>query len=464
MGDVVEPLGAWSTGTLGRSRLAEVGITRGVILLCVTWLVVFGPVVSQLSAQSAPRLAFTGALVDDRDVRIDGYLVDYDRSERDGHVYSDKAPGQGVMAVPFYITARAVGAEPAIVPRVTHNLTLWWLTFWSAGVPAMALTMLIAMAAHQRGTPIPLGALTGLVLGTMILPFSTNLYGQVLAACLGFSSWRVLDRSADTWRRGAAAGVLSALAVTVEYPMLIVAVVLGAWLVVRRRWQAVLGYALGAVPVALALMAYHQAAHGSPFAVSYHNKEPLRDSTLLVTGLPQWEHLIAIFAGSRGLIFTPVVLVGLAGLVVRYRRRREDAALVAMVIVAGFVLLQAGWPNPWGGWSPGPRYLTPMLPFLGLGLAQVWMSMSSRVRQVVLGVSVVTMVLASVTEHEVRPGGVLIGSHLRAIRDYGLHPTVWSISLGRIGWVLHGVSTVLAVFWLLRVIAIDEKRPDPLVA
>ena len=125
---------------------------------------------------------------------IDGYRLGPDHTDRDGHVYSDKAPGQEVLAVPAYLGARLVGADPARTGRIEGNLSLWWVTLWSAGLPGVGIILLVAVAAHRRGTPIPPPALATLAFGTLLLPFSINLYGHLLGALLGFGAWLVIDR------------------------------------------------------------------------------------------------------------------------------------------------------------------------------------------------------------------------------------------------------------------------------
>lgn len=444
-----------------RDQLARRGITPGVLALCLLWLVAVGPVVHDMTAQGAPRFALTGALVDDRDIKIDGYLVGYDKAERDGHTYSDKAPGQEFLAVPVYAAARAVGAEPAAVPRVTGNLTLWWVTAWSAGLPAVAVMVLAAAAAHRRGRAIPLPALGALAFGTMLLPFSANLYGHVLGAALGFAAWSAIDVDDPGWRRGALAGALLGAAVSVEYQVAIVGVVLGGLLVIRRRWAALGALVLACVPFAGALLAYQAAAFGSPLSSGYTGKAAHSGASLFITGVPDPVTLFHVLVGSRGiLLFTPVVGVGIWGLVQRWRRHRDAGAAVALWVVAGFLLLQAGWPNPWGGDGPGPRYVTPMLPFLAIGLAEVWRELRPALRRWVVGISLASMVLPTLTMHLVTSKGPLIATHLRSLREEGLNPTVWSIALGPAGSVLYGVTVAGAAALVVRAVRSDAPATD----
>lgn len=445
------------TGTAVLERLAAHGISRSVLALCVLWLVAVGPIVADMSAQPAPRFALTGALVDDGAIIIDGYRLGVDKAERDGHLYSDKAPGQEVIAVPAYAAARAVGAEPARVDRVEGNLTLWWVTFWSATLPGVGIILLVAVAGHRRGTPVPVAALATLLFGTLLLPFSVNLYGHVLAALLGFAAWVVLDRRPSTTGRALAAGGLVGVAVLVEYQMAIVALALLGLLVVRRRWSGVIAFAAAGLPCAVALGAYQAAAFGSPWSSGYGGKDAHQGATLLVTGVPRPDNALSMLVGPRGLfLFTPVVLLALVGLVQRWRQTRDSGAAVGLVVAAGFLLLQAGWQNPYGGEMPGPRYVIPMLPFLGLGLGHIWLRTPPLLRRWVAGISVASMVIASAGDHLLGGSTPAVTGHLNQIAADGVNPVVWSLALGPVGWVLYAASVIGAI-WLYRSTSAGER-------
>ena len=62
-----------------------------------------------------------------------------------------------------------------------------------------------------------------------------------------------------------------------------------------------------------------------------------------------------------------MLLAGCAGLALLWRRHRAEAVVCASVTVA-FLLLEFGYFLPYGGTSPGPRFLIPALPFLALGI------------------------------------------------------------------------------------------------
>ena len=220
------------------------------------------------------------------------------------------------------------------------------------------------------------------------------------------------------WRRGALAGTLIGLAVVVEYPLAIVGAVLVVLLALRRHWSSAVAFAAVGVPWAVALGIYQDEAFGSPFSSGYTTKPYHQGATLFITGIPKPTTMAAVLFGSRGLLlFTPVVAVGIWGLVQRWRHRRDDGAAVGLAVVVGFLLLQAGWVNVWGGDGPGPRYVIPMLPFLGLGLAESWAAVPPPVRRFVAGISLAAMVLPTVTLHLIDSQTFLIAGSLRKLVD-----------------------------------------------
>jgi hypothetical protein len=79
-----------------------------------------------------------------------------------------------------------------------------------------------------------------------------------------------------------------------------------------------------------------------------------------------YEHIIS---ADRGIIyFTPVILFGILGLVVLYRRKNPYMPLLTGVILAN-LLLYSMWGDPYGGWAFGSRYLIPAYAVLGVALA-----------------------------------------------------------------------------------------------
>jgi hypothetical protein len=74
---------------------------------------------------------------------------------------------------------------------------------------------------------------------------------------------------------------------------------------------------------------------------------------------------------GRGLLwFSPILLLALPAWPRLARQRTDLARFVALLLVLrlGLVSLRTDW---FGGWTPGPRYLLPLVPFLALPLVHV---------------------------------------------------------------------------------------------
>lgn len=75
------------------------------------------------------------------------------------------------------------------------------------------------------------------------------------------------------------------------------------------------------------------------------------------------------FDRSFGLfVYSPLYLFFPAGLVLLGRKEPRLVVYILILTVLGCVTV-AGFHQWWGGWSPGPRYLTPVAPLLALGAA-----------------------------------------------------------------------------------------------
>lgn len=354
--------------------------SRTDVLLVLLILIVAGPIVQILMAHQASRLAFTAALSDRSTVQVDAYeeILGVDFAERDGHLYSDKAPGQPFLAVPFYAMARSAGAEPGEVLRYFDNYTLWWTSFWSAVVPAAALAVLMRrFSLRVVGDPkAATAAALATSLSTLLLPFATVLFSHVLAAALCFGAYVTgRDPRASNWRL-AAAGLLGGLAVVTEYTTGIVVVLLGA-LVVHRHGARIIAYIAGGLPAAAALALYNTVAWGSPTAFSYDFSATFADfhnRGLFGIRIPDPGLTLQVLVGERGLwTLTPVVLVGVLGLIMLARSRRtREPGVFGLIVFAAFVAVQGGWFSVTAGASPGPRYVVAGLPFVAVGVAKIW--------------------------------------------------------------------------------------------
>lgn len=433
------------TGTIARYRVD--------LLLVALVFVVLGPIVASNSAQPSSRLDLTAAIAEHGSVDITRYPIGVDYSVVHGRKRSDKPPGQPLLAVPVYAAARVAGAESAQHLRQHGDLTLWWITFWSATVPFAFLLVMMRRAAARIAPRAALPATLCLGFGSLLLPFSVNLFGHVLAAAFAFAAWYTLDHDDRTPSRTAFGGFLAGMAVLVEYEAVIVAAVLLAAAVVRhhRRFGA---YIAGAALPLLTLAMYQTVAFGAPWRVSYANharRAGIANVGLHVPFGTAWDMLLS---PSRGYILvSPLVLVALGAAI--WLAGRGDArtrlhARVALAVFAGYWIVVACTTDGSLSDFPGTRYLVVALPFFAVPLAAAW----SQVRRAAVACAIwggLVMAGATFTGLLVGAGEPLLHAYTKRLRAHVFEPTVWSIGFGRTGVVLYLVTIAVVVAAVVRI-------------
>lgn len=389
---------------------------RSLLPLAATLLFTYAYFVPAAAWNQNSRLALTRALVEHRSTIIDEYHVTTgDKSFRDGHFYSDKAPGiswlstipyalfhgwrtatggekPGVGVQPLDPRAAAAGEEPlpeerkpgdVLVYNQAHRLALYLCTLFSVGLPSLlGAVALYLLALRSSGRHLRACLVTGMwSLGTPALVYSTSLYGHQTCAALLLGAFALVCLTEHgTALVGVATGALLGLAVTVEYPAA-VAVVLLVTLAWHRHGLRFAAFTIaGGLPFAVALAVYHTAAFGHPLATGYDFVYREEFATGMAVrygiGAPDLQAALAITFGSyRGLFYlSPVLLLAIWGLPRGFLDRLEPgrfAWAIALIVFAYFLLLNAGYYMWDGGAAAGPRHLVPALPFLALGLLAV---------------------------------------------------------------------------------------------
>ncbi|MBS2024497.1 MAG: hypothetical protein JST92_19020 [Deltaproteobacteria bacterium] len=340
------------------------------------------------------RFADTGRIIQEWGWVNDKALVCDDRARRPpecaGTLYAGKAPGPSLLAAPVvWLQERAVSLVQHRAPTKTELVfVLRWLL---AILPSVFLWLWVRrfLRAHEVDAPIATVATLAGALGSMSFTF-----GQMLASHQLASVFLALGALAAFWpsvldvRRALLVGVGVSGAVCMEYPSAPAAVIVAiGFLVVTRPTPKLLAISLaGTLPFALLLAHFHTVAFGAPWHTPYSTLENagfVRDLAPGFMGIsaPSFERIWgSLFAPYLGLFhWAPwTCLVLGAMLLLRERRvpstgetsaRQRAVAIVCACVVLYFILFQVNHSLWRSGWTVGPRYITPLVPFAAITVA-----------------------------------------------------------------------------------------------
>jgi hypothetical protein len=329
------------------------------------------------SANELPRVYLVKAIVDDHTFAIDRGVARWrstaDVSPSGDHLYSNKAPGSSLLAVPAYAAVRAVAGEPGLAATV-------WICRVFAGILPMLGFLWVLWGFLARFAPDPAVrrvVVLGYALGSLAMTYSILFYSHQLGAICAATAWILALDVADR-RRGLAAmaiaGLCAGAAPLVDYQAGF-AVVPVAVHALARLWRRpdrlaaiAVAAAAAAVPIA-ALLGYHAACFGSPWRTGYAASTTFavyhQQGLLGITGLRGEALWGSLGRPDNGLItLSPWWLLAIPGTAVLWRGGQRGTAWVG-VAVAVIYLLFISSINFWrGGWEVGPRYIAAMLPFL----------------------------------------------------------------------------------------------------
>jgi hypothetical protein len=307
------------------------------------------------AGDTRPTEHLAASLVQEGDLDLDEYPElepPFVREER-AHKVSIYPVLSAVLAAPVFLAARLAFSLDETGVALAGKLA-------SALFSGLAAAALFVAAARRRGEANGVKTALLFAFGTSVWSTSQALW-QHPAAVLFLSVailWMLRAEDEDAW--AGRVGLPLSLAVAARHADLAIALVLAAGVAIRwpRRIPAL---ALWSLPGPLLVLSYQSLYFGSPLRHGFSGSLGRFSETW---GVGQLGLLLSPAKGL--LVFTPLALIALVGLVdaIRYSERWLAATLGAAALA--HLLLMGRWTEWHGGESWGPRMMTDALPLLFL--------------------------------------------------------------------------------------------------
>jgi len=334
------------------------------------------------------RFFLIGAVVDHGTLNIDAYHEKtIDKSFSNGHYYSNKAFGASLLGIPVYWCLHKLKTTDASFPFLP--LEMYLIRLITTTVPFALLGVILFRLAYVSGAD-PFKAFLMVLaysLGSIAFLHAILFSGHQIAACFAFFSFFLLfrvsrrsrsDHPQDSILQCCCAGLLVGFAVLTDYTALLITLFITLYvfsLPLRKREK--IAYLCGGCVCIGVLAVYNFKCFGSVFSMSYalQTHTPFQQGAARgifgITTPDMGALAYILFSPSRGLFFImPFFFLSFAGLwklCSSDEYRREGVLIVAIVV--GYITFNAGYYCWHGGWTFGPRFLVPMLPFLAFPMA-----------------------------------------------------------------------------------------------
>ena len=411
-------------------------------LFLTVWLVYLINIAPITGANENRYIDLVRAIVDEGRFEIDTlHYNTIDKSYRDGHYYAGAAPGPAFLAIPGYLLYRLI--EPRIpvdlfsqydknkyirgylkgtdapdgfvqtYPFGRFIILHFLLTGLTCSLMAALMTVALFRLFKAKGVDVrwSYGLALAFAFGTTVFFYSTRLYAHVLGTGFVFFAFYLLalpktclkpvPNQSIFW-----SGCFLGLAIASEYNVLPSVIAVGIYLLLTVRDRRVgFGFVGGVIPILL-LLWYHTVCFGGPFNTAYGLPNGLVDDGNHIHwnenfhgfGIPPLKHLWGLsFGFFRGIFwYVPLTILCFFGLGYLLQRnstfRLEGLTIVG--IITGQLLFNAMMPpNYWfGGWDFGPRFLTPIIPFMMLGFIGI-LPLKSSIQSIFIGLGLVSFLI-----------------------------------------------------------------------
>ena len=355
------------------------------------------------------RFDLTAAIVEHGTLSIDEYVHNTgDYAVFGEHAFSDKMPGLSFLAVPVYtvirpfthldfiqnlfVSTRHIEAVTTTLNRPPDQISpdefqfaanLYLTVLIVVALPSALLGVILFSFLGQLGYSAAVRALAVIAYGlaTPAFSYSGTFYSHQFTATALFAAFAWIHafrarrpRTIELLLLGALLGII----VITEVPAVFIVALLGLYAIwTLRRATPIALMIIGGLPPLIITALYHWSIFGTPFTLAYlhHVRLDWREqfqTGLLSASFLRWGNIWGLtFSSYRGLFFSaPILLLSIPGFWLIARRANWRAEWLVSLSSSIGLLLIFGLSADWnGGYSAGPRYLIPMIPFMVWPLA-----------------------------------------------------------------------------------------------
>lgn len=345
---------------------------------------------------SSSRYALVEAIVKNQTFFFDDELAKFSSADivsYNGKIFSIFTPGVSFVGLPFYLVGRVFG-----LPQL--------FTYFSTFIFAILNVYLIARLGVKLGANRYAALIGGVafLFATNALPYAHSLTQHHISTTLILLAL-LNSVSKRTFVNNLLFGLYFGVGVLMDIPNGLMVFPLGLYIlhkhIALHNLNSKVGLSLklnfislivGLIPFLLLFGWYNHEVTGSytklgqsigrsdylgDGKVKEKTKEAIKDpyekKSVYNTRNQLNGFYILLISNERGwLYYSPVIAIGILGLIVGLRKKEHKTLIVLGVSAALFCIVSyASFGDPWGGWSFGPRYLIPASAIVcsGIGVA-----------------------------------------------------------------------------------------------
>jgi hypothetical protein len=292
-----------------------------------------------------------------------------------GHVYSNKQPGQAMICAAVYAQLRMIGISYDEHPIFAQALVIFFTASFLTALAGVVVFRLARELDDRRSMIWPVLAALTFGLGTTIFAYAGIAHHDIIATAfliIAFYAVFMLRQGDADGRnskiKSTIAGLLLGLTLTTSMLHFFMVVLMGIYFLTFRKWKLIPYFLISGFIGLVPLFIYDWINFGSPFlmaAIANYQFTGYDPEVFFAYERAKFLHRVDVY--SRYITqYDPVLWIAFPGLFfVQKKYFREVFFILASILVlVAYVTNIEGL----GTCAYGPRYLIPLMPYAALGV------------------------------------------------------------------------------------------------